>query len=203
VHSVRLQGARTHIASLSQGLTALAIDLVAGWPSGVWLQSLGAQSVFYIQVSGHEIEPGFEVFTLCIEPLISLQSRCAHKFANGWSPEPPLPPAILQPWPFRFWRTQVIRRTEFIVEAAEQSGILGKHPVTQAAARRGYEPPSANTRCDVAVGLLFTGSGRNRLLIAADWFPYRMVVSDQAGEIDAYLECCDTIDLDSYLAHRE
>jgi hypothetical protein len=97
------------------------------------------------------------------------------------------------------WRTQVLRRAEFIVEDAAVEGTFGNNPNAQSASRPDSVPVEASASCEVAAGVLFTGSDGRRLLIGVDWLPMNLVISDVATEIDAYLEPCDAVDLSVYL----
>jgi hypothetical protein len=113
-------------------------------------------------------------------------------------PPPPQPPAEFQPWPFRSWRVEVLRRAEYIVEDVDVGPTVGEHPNFQTAARPGEVPAQAAASCEVAVGLLFTGQG-GRLLIGVGWGPGYLVVTQERAEVEEYLVACQVLPAAEYL----
>ena len=59
-------------------------------------------------------------------------------------PPPPAAPTDFEPWPFRTWRTEVLRRAEFITEGTDAGPTFGNDPAMQAAARPGFVPGAAS-----------------------------------------------------------
>lgn len=114
-------------------------------------------------------------------------------------PAAPSPPVDLQPWPFQRWRTEVLRRAEFIVEHATADATFGNNPNEQSAVRPMKVPAAAFASCEVAVGVLFTGDDGKRLLMGVDWMPENMIVTRDAAKIDEYLQACDKVELAAYV----
>ena len=183
--------------------------------SNIWLRDAGG-SVWWVDVAGRDLGPMFEVFTLGIMSLDELRDRWAH-----WQPpvlaadapeflrllattrsSEPMPPADFEPWPFASWRTEVLRRAEYIDWGVEAGPNVGDNPNFQSAARPGEVPAEAGASCEVAAGILFTGDAGRRLLIAVDWLPLNMVVTEDAAPIEAFLAHCERIEMDDYLQAR-
>lgn len=196
---------------LGQGIAGWHAERVGNTVAHVWLRG-ASDEVWFIAVDQREVRRMFEVFTLGMMSLEELQSRW-----EQWQPRPlppnapevlrqllttrparPAPPGTLDPWPFASWRTDVLRRAEFIVEGAV-GPTVGENPNTQSAARPGQVPSEANAFCEVAVGALFTSDLGDRLLMAADWMPMQMLVSQDAPQIDAFLADCEQIPLNEYI----
>jgi hypothetical protein len=169
-----------------------------------------------MSVDGRDALPMFEVFTLRLATLKELQDRwhdwkapplpadMPDQLRALMTTKPPMPasPTIFDTWPFPSWRTQVLRRAEFIIENVPVADTVGDHPNSQSASRPMAVPAEASASCEVTVGLLFTGPDGRRLLMGVDWMPYSMVVTDQSEEIDEYLAPCEATDLDVYLDRR-
>ena len=117
-------------------------------------------------------------------------------------PPPPKAPSDFKPWPYASWQTDVLRRAEFIVEDTEVGPTFGNNPNVQSASRPGAVPAKAAAFCEVAAGLLFTGRDGRRLLMAVDWSPMMLLLSENTAVIDDYLASCETVDLDVYLRGR-
>jgi hypothetical protein len=103
------------------------------------------------------------------------------------------------PWSLRLWRTEVVRRAEYIVEGGDAGPTFGNNPNMQSAARPGALPPNASAFCEVAAGVLFSGADNRRLLLAVDWMPMNMLVLENAAEIDAFISDCEPIGMEAYL----
>ena len=181
----------------------------------VWLQAADG-AAWLIGIGQRDLTPMFEVFTLDIRSLPELLDQW-----RQWKPAPlpeglpeglrqimttkPAPPAAptdFEPWPFTAWRTEVARRAEFIVEDADVGRTFGDNPNMQSAARPGAVPGEASAFSEVAAGLLFTGEGGRRLLLAVDWLPLNMLVSEDAAQIETFLADCELIGLEAYLQQR-
>jgi hypothetical protein len=206
-----LQGTHVSLASLAANLVGYTVVRGAK-PLMVWLRSSDGTARL-LGVDQRDVLPMFEVFTLNVATADELEERM-----RDWQPpaqtddlpEPlrrlmsvrptaPLPPAEFDPWPFSEWRTQVLRRAEFIIEDPGVEGTFGNNPNVQSASRPNSVPSEATASCEVAAGVLFTSPDGRRLLIGVDWLPMNLVVSETAVEIDAYLEPCDAVDLTAYL----
>ena len=213
--SFEIQGARDSLSSLANDVTGYAVERIGKAPHAVWLRSRDGQAKL-IGVDQRDALPMFEVFTLHIATLNELQDR-----QRDWKAPPvptevparlrvlmttnlpmPVAPTTFEAWPFKSWRTQVLRRAEFIIKNAPVEGAFGEHPNMQSAARPMMVPSEASASCEVAVGLLFTGPDGRRLLMGVDWMPMNMVVTDQSKEIDEYIAPCEAVDLAAYLDRR-
>ena len=178
-----------------------------------WLRDTQGNT-FAVHVSERDLEFKFEVFSLAIPSLSELTER-----ATAWKPPVldermderlrtlfsnrpsiPAPPDTFQPWPFAHWRTDVLRRVEFIIEDVPAEGALGSGPHNmQSGGPPGAVPAEASAACEVAVGLLFTGAKKDRLLLAVDWMPFSMVVSQDQDVIEQYIGSCEAIEIGHYI----
>ena len=166
-----------------------------------------------MSVHQRDVLPMFEVFTLGIHTIEEMEAQLEawkSPFQSDEIPESmralllakpkmPKPPATFEVWPFESWRTQALRRAEFIVENVSESRAIGNNPNAQSAAKPMAVPPEAAASCVVSVGILFTGAKGERLLIGVDWMPFNMLVTQDATLIGAYLDSCELIDLSTYL----
>lgn len=209
--SFELQGTPASLASLAADLVGYSV-VRAPNPVAVWLRS-GDGTARLVGVDQRDALPMFEVFTLNVATPGELTERMRDlqpppqtdempeplRTLMSTRPTAPIPPDEFDPWPFSEWRTQVLRRAEFIVEDADAEGTVGNNPNAQSASRPSSVPAEASASCEVAAGVLFTDPHGRRLLIGVDWLPMNLVISDRAIEIDAYLEACDAVDLTVYL----
>ena len=85
-------------------------------------------------------------------------------------------------WPFQTYRTDIVSHLEWLTPVGA--------PVSTERLGPGEAPAEASQICDTEAGLLFTGGRGERLLIASDPFPYRIVCTTDAEEIDTYLADC-------------
>lgn len=209
--SFELQGSPAALAGLAESIAGYSVVRGGDAAFAVWLKRLDG-SALYVGVDQRDVLPMFEVFALWVATPDDLA-----ELARGWeaptiaddvsepfrtaimTPPAPMPPEQFDPWPLAQWRTEVLRRAEFIVEDGPVEGALGTHPNTQSAAPPKSVPVEASASCEVAVGLLFTGATGNRLLIGVDWMPERMTITDIAAEIDEYLKPCEAVEFSSYL----
>jgi hypothetical protein len=155
----------------------------------------------------------FEVFSLGIITMVELEAQW-----RNWQPVPapedapplirhmlstkpamPNPPEHFDRWPFQSWRTEVVRRADFIIEDLSITELRDKSNV-QTATRPMEVPPAASAVCEVAAGILFTGSNGDRLLFGVDWMPMNMVISRDDSEIEEYLAQCERVNMTSYLS---
>lgn len=207
-----LQGTRDSIAILASGVTGYAVERLSGSASEVWFRSHEGQSVC-IRVDQRDALPMFEVFALHIATLSELQDKWREWTAPAlpddlpdtlralMSRKPPMPvsPTNFDAWPFQTWRTEVLRRAEFIIADVGDVGTFGEHPNMQSAMKPTEVPAEASATCEVAVGLLFSAPDGERLLIGVAWMPFNLTVTDQRDVIDQYLASCETTDLNTYL----
>jgi hypothetical protein len=208
-----LQAARPALLALQNHVAGYAIERMGKGASLVWVRSHSGQ-LWVIGVDQRDLQFKFEVFTLGIETIEATQARIAawkppqlpadmpdllRKLVST-RPEPPRPPAEFQPWPFDSWRVEVLRRAEYIVEDVDPGPTFGDNSNAQSAGKPGQVPPGTSASCDVAVALLFTAAAGRRLLIAADWFPFSMVVTQADREIDDYLAPCERLPAEEYAA---
>lgn len=210
-----LQGTQGSLASLASEVAEYSVQRVGKSVPAVWLRGRGGQA-WLVAVDSRDVLPRFEVFTLSVDTLDELQARWKQwkapplpdnmpenlRVLMTTKPAMPTPPPDFEAWPFTSWRTQVLRRAEFIVENVSDVQTFGENPNLQSAARPMKVPPEASASCEVAVGLLFTSPDGKRLLMGVDWMPLNMVVTEVAAEIDEYLVPCDAIDLSTYLDGR-
>lgn len=193
---------------------------IAGWraermggdrAANVWIRC-GDGTMWFIGVDQRAVRRMFEVFTLDIVSIEELQERWARWEPPALPPDvpegfrrlittrPPRPeaPVDLNSWPFASWRTDVLRRAEFIVEGAA-GPTFGENPNSQSAVRPGQVPDDASAFCEVAAGMLFTSGRGEKMLMAVDWMPMQMIVSQDTQQIDAYLADCEQIPLAEYI----
>ena len=210
--SFELQGTRTSLASLAH-ISGYKVESGGGRTVAVWLKADDGQ-VRLLTVDQRDALPMFEVFTLAVATMGELEARLREWKAPKTVPEGvpewmrtlmmtrpavPTPPTDFIGWPFDHWRTQVLRRAEFVVEEAPVGETVGENPNVQSAARLMTVPKEASASCEVAAGVLFSGAGGKRLLMGVDWMPESMVVLDEPAKIDDYLKPCEAVDLSAYL----
>lgn len=97
------------------------------------------------------------------------------------------------------WLKGSARQIWAIGDLQPPPSTFGDNPVAQNASKPGEVPPDAWAARDVAVGLLFTDPEYRRFLIGVDWLPLNMVVTEDAGAIDEYVDACQTIELTRYV----
>ena len=210
-----LQGTHSALVGLAVDVTEYSVQRMGKSVSAVWLRGRDGQ-VRFVSVDQRDALPMFEVFTLGIFTLDELQARwrkwkapvlpddMPEQLRGLMTTKPPMPtpPQAFQAWPFDSWRTQVLRRAEFVVENVSDVSTVGQNPNMQSATRPKSVPSEASASCEVAVGLLFIGNNSQRLLLAVDWMPLNMIVTDNDAEIDEYLAPCEAIDLNAYLGRN-
>ena len=206
-----LQASSAALRQLCRDLIGWRVERVGGRTSALWLKSADG-TVWLVDVAQRDVAPLFEVFTLGMVTTTELK-----ELRERWTP-PPLPadvpenfrqlltarpsdpvlPTEFEPWPFRSWRTEVVRRTEFIVPAGGTDPTFGDNPNVQSGARPGSVPTAATAFCEVAAGVLFTGDD-SRLLLAVDCLPMNLVVLEDSAGIDAYIADCELVGMAEYL----
>ena len=213
-----IQAGPEALRQLASGLDGWRVErkgTPASNASSVWLRDKSG-SVWLLAVDQRDLGPMFEVFTLGVSSLAELRDRWAHwqppvlpadapESRRGLAPTrppPAVPPVDFEPWPLASWRTEVLRRAEYIDWGVEAGPTVGDHPNFQSAARPGEVPAEASASCEVAAGLLFTGEAGRRLLIAVDWLPLNLVVTEDAAQIEAFLATCERVEMDDYLQAR-
>jgi hypothetical protein len=210
-----LQASIGALRQLASGIAEWRVEPLGNSVFNVWLKSADG-AVWLVGVDQHDVRPMFEVFTLSMRSMAELRElwdRWRPPALPADAPEdlrrlvrtrppPPAPPSNLEPWPFASWRTQVVRRAEFIVEGVDAGPTFGNNPNMQSAARPGAVPGDAAASCEVDAGILFTGDRDRRLLLAVDWMPMQMSVIEDAAQIEAFLAACELIGMDAYLRRR-
>jgi len=209
-----LQAKTSALRHLTSGLNGWRVERMGNSASNVWLRNSDG-TIWLIGVDQRDLRPMFEVFTLGMLSMSDLHEQWERWEApmlpegvpEGFRqllttrPAAPVAPTDFEPWPLQSWRSDVVRRAEFIVEGGDVGPTFGNNPNTQSAARPGAVPPSASAFCEVAAGVLFTGEGR-RLLLAVDWMPMNMLVVQDAAEISAFLADCEMVSMADYLESR-
>lgn len=196
---------------LTSGLCGWRVERMGSSASSVWLRASDGTN-WLMGVNQRDVRPMFEVFTLGMLSMGELHERwkrweapalpkeVPEGFRQLLTTRPPMPaaPTDFDQWPFSSWRTEVVRRAEFIVEGGDAGPTFGDNPNVQSAARPRAVPPDANAFCEVAVGVLFTSEDR-KLLLAADWMPMHMLILEDAAEIDAFIADCEMVSMADYL----
>ena len=162
-------------------------DIFAVLRNGLTHFSTGNLSATYLRcsddsevrlgISGHDVAPLFEVFTLSLKFAANDEADSA---ARKW-----------HPWPFDSWKTAILVREEFIVAADTDADTVGVPRNVQNAVVPGNVPNDAIDSHVVEVGLLFTGNSGQRLIIAADWMPFNIAISQDVGWIEEFLQSCE------------
>lgn len=207
-----LQASAADLSSLRAGLRGYATEGVGPSPSMVWIKAAN-DTILAVGVDARDLEFKFEVFTLAVETEQALAHRVltappvklpddAPEMMKQWANMPrvaPKPPADFVPWPFDDWRVEVLRRAEYIIgDLQSPPETFGNDPVAQNPAKPGEVPTEAWAACEVAVGLLFSGSGGKRLMIAVDWMPFNLIVTPDEAIITEYIESCIMVDVNDY-----
>jgi hypothetical protein len=208
-----LQASSKALQRLTDGLSGWRVERVGKSASHVWLRNSDG-AVWLVGVDQRDVKPLFEVFTLDMLSMDELNEQwrrwkpptlpqdMPESFRQLLTTRPPAPvaPTEFDSWPFRSWRTEVVRRAEFIVEIAADSSAFGDTPNTQSAVPPKGVPPEASAFCEVAAGILFTGDNGHKLLLAVDWMPMNMLVMDDAAEIDAFTSTCELVGMADYIS---
>lgn len=211
--SFELQASAADLSSLRAGLRGYATEGVGPSTSMVWIKAAN-DTILAVGADSRDLEFKFEVFTLAVETEQALAHRVstapplklpddAPEMMKQLANMPrvaPKPPADFEPWPFYAWRVEVLRRAEYILgDLQSPPETFGTDPVAQNPAKPGEVPPEAWAACEVAVGLLFSGSGGERLMVAVDWMPFNLIVTQDEANIAEYVESCAAIDVDKYV----
>lgn len=208
-----LQASAADLSSLRAGLQGYATEGVGPSASTVWIKTAN-DTMLAVGVDSRDLEFKFEVFTLALETEQALAHRVltappvklpddAPEMMKQWASMPrvaPKPPADFKPWPFDAWRVEVLRRAEYIIgDLQPPPDTFGNDAVVQHPGRPGEVPPEAWAACEVAVGLLFSGSGGKRLMVAVDWMPFNLIVTQDEPAIVEFIGSCATIDVEEYV----
>jgi hypothetical protein len=209
-----LQASTSALQQLTSGISGWRVERMGNMASSVWLRTSDG-ATWLLGVDQRDVRPMFEVFTLGMLSMSELHERWEQwkppllpkEAPEGFRqllttrPAAPVAPTDFEPWPLRSWRTEVLRRAEFIVEGGDVGPTFGNNPNSQSAARPRVVPRSASAFCEVAAGVLFTSEGRS-LLLAVDWMPMNMLVSQDAAEIRAFAANCELVSMADYLRSR-
>lgn len=212
--SFELQASASALRQLTSGITGWRIERVGNRVSSVWLMTADG-TTWSVSVEQRDVRPMFEVFTLGMLSMSDLRERWERwkppvlpeemperlRQLLTLRPPAPAPPSAFDAWPLRSWRTEVVRRAEFVVEGEDLGPTFGNNPNPQSSTRPQAVPNNASASCEVAAGVLFTDEGRS-LLLAVDWTPMNMLVLQDAAEISAFISDCELVSMPEYLSSR-
>jgi hypothetical protein len=207
-----LQADREALGAIANGITGMKVEGAGGRINSIWIRDSSGRT-WLVAVDQRDLRFKFEVFALGIISIEQLHTRwrdwkppvippdMPEPFRSFMSTRPPEPvaPEVFDNWPLATQRVEVLRRAEFIVEDVDVGPTVGDNPIVQSAARPGQVPKEASASCEVAVGLLFHGQGNERLLLAADWLPMTLMMTQEAGKIDEFVVACQRVDLRAYM----
>jgi hypothetical protein len=146
---------------------------------------LSNNSFLKVSVFGTDVGPRFECFSLALdiarapkEPVRAFKGRRSGTAAS------------------------VLLREEYTEPfTGDSSGLVGTPPtMTQTAIKPGHVPEQALASCVVAYGLLIAGD-TERLIVAADWSPYKLDVTTDEVNISALLAESEIVSIADYV-HR-
>lgn len=209
-----LQASTPALQKLTSEISGWRFERAGKMVSDVWLRTSDG-ATWLLTVDQRELRPMFEVFTLCMLSMGDLHARWEqweppvlpvnvpeeYRQLLASRPAAPTVPTDFEPWPLRSWQTHVVRRVEFVVEGVNVGPTFGNSPSSQNATRPRNVPHSASAFCEVDAGFLFT-SGARSLLMAVDWMPMSMLVSQNTAEIKAFLDDCELVSMADYLHRR-
>ena len=161
--------------------------------SMVWLKD-GKGELWAVYVNQRDLEFKFEVFSLTIRSEAALRAMLGAGFRGMAPPQS----AEFRLLPFDLSRTDILRRVEYIDCATEIGDALGENPIWQSAIPPSNNPKSVDAYCNVVIGIIFSGPCGERLLVAADWFPFDMIVTDNPAYIDEFFVSCEPIPVSDY-----
>jgi len=167
----------------------------------LWLFPVEGDAI-KIEAFGTDIAPKFECFALALDAM----------------------PAEVAWWPWRRVRTlrtaqgrecvdasrrcafrkgaydaAVLTREEYIQPfEGDASGLVGRNPVGQSAAKPGRAPLEASGKCRVEYGILLR-SQSEVLAVCADWFPLRLDVATDLVQVSELLAESEAAPLQRYL----
>jgi hypothetical protein len=208
---LELQANREALTAVLGGMTGYKVEALGGRTGGLWLRDREGQD-WLVAVDQRDLRFKFEVLAIGITSIEKMRERWRNwktptipadmlePFRTIMATRPPEPvaPVAYDDWPLEADRIDVLRRAEFIVGEVDVGPTFGDNPNAQSAAAPGQVPHEASASCVVAVGLLFSGGDR-RLLIAADWMPMDLIVTQEAGKIDEFTAACERIELRHYI----
>lgn len=206
-----LRASTSALQQLTSGISSWRVERLGNTASNVWLRNSDG-ATWLLGVDQRDVQPMFEVFTLAMLSISELHARWKQwkpsvlpEGVPEWleqllttRPAEPVEPTDFEPWPLRSWRTQVVRRAEFIVESGDFGPTFGNNPKSQSSARPRQVPRSASAFCEVAAGVLFTSEGHS-LLLAVDWMPMNLLVLEDAAKIRAFVADCELVSMVEYL----
>lgn len=206
-----LQADREALTALLGGMEGYKVEALGGRTGGLWLRDREGRD-WLVAVDQRDLRFKFEVFALGMMSIGQMRERWRNwkaptiprdmpePFRSLMATRPPEPvaPVAYDDWPLEADRVEVLRRAEFIVEDVDVGPTFGDNPNAQSAAAPGQVPHEASASCVVAVGLLFSGRD-GRLLIAADWMPMDLIVTQEAGKIDEFTAACQRVELRAYM----
>jgi hypothetical protein len=209
-----LQASASALQQLASGITGWRVQRVGNKVSSIWLSNADGAS-WFVSVDQRDVRPMFEVFTLSMLSMSDLRERWEQwkppvlpegvpeelRKLLTTRPAAPVPPSDFEAWPLHSWRTEVVRRAEFLVEGEDVGPTFGNNPDFQSSTRPRAVPSAASAACEVAAGILFTDEDSS-LLLAVDWTPMNMLVLREAVEISAFISDCELVSMPYYLRSR-
>ncbi|MDF2602937.1 hypothetical protein [Sphingomonas sp.] len=206
-----LQADRGALTALLGGMEGYKVEALGGRTGELWLRDREGRD-WVVAVDQRDLRFKFEVFALGMMSIEQMRERWRNWKAPTIPPDMPEPfrslmatrppepvaPVAYDDWPLKANRVEVLRRAEFIVEDVDVGPTFGDHPNAQSTAVPGEVPHEASASCVVAVGLLFSGR-EGRLLIASDWMPMDLIVTQEAGKIDEFTAACERVELRTYM----
>ncbi|MGV1684030.1 hypothetical protein [Sphingopyxis sp. NJF-3] len=208
---VLLDTDRKTLLALAHSIAEVAIDDSEAdlRGQGVWLRLRDGEC---LQVAAISVGLAFkfEVFPLFIGGIEALRARMAtlrpmleHAMREAeldWPlqpiPEQIVSPVPFDPWPESDWTLEVLQRREWIADPdlMGPEGLEASIDLLPGEVPRGTEQAGL-----VALGLLFSFAGGDRLLIAsADWPPDTLTTTRNAAQIDAFLKPCFRVEASRY-----
>jgi hypothetical protein len=207
-----IQAISDALDAIADGIVGFKLEAIGKSIQSVWLRDRNG-GVWFVAAAQRDLRFKFEVFSLGIESIEQLRARWRNwkapvipadmpepfRSLMSHRPSEPKAPNVFDDWPLKTQQVEVLRRAEFIVDVVDEGSTFGDNPNVQSAAQPGRVPPEASASCEVAVGLLFSGPGSQRLLLAADWFPMTLTMTREAAAIDEFAANCQRVDLRDYM----
>lgn len=197
----RLSITRGDLEGFARSLTEISVlfndynpDRVGPRADLVWFK--GARgTIWSVVVDDRYCEFQFEVFSLCIENVSASWEINKIKWPKYVTP---LPEINFQRMPFDVGIIHVLQRGEFILSDPGLQGAVGENPVWKSGSDPDNLPKEAEATCIVSVGLLLTGEDGSRLLVAADWFPLNLIVTQDDASIEEFTSQCTAVEISEY-----
>lgn len=214
---VELRATPDALTALTGAITRYRVERFPGERddvSAVWIE---ADQLYLMTVDIVGLAFKFEVFTLVVQtPAAALAAMEANRLSmeRSWAqirasgialptlapPAEPTPAGMLEEWPFRSWRLDILKRMEFIVGPEHLPDIGEGLEAYFQRLRPGQAPPGSEHICLTAIGLLFTSEDGRRFLIASDGMPGFMKVTHEGDVVQSYLRQCIVVPAADYVS---